>query len=614
MNTSRSSIPQQVRPGADASTVGLPLEQGQDGAGSEQIPAHLIPMLARYRTLKQLQDYFDSKQYVGRPSFWTGLKAEGGEPVPLRERAPCQIYPLPKNAVRQTCRFMLGEGHWPALRIETTEGDEASPEDRADASLGADDDDDFGLSEPDAEALKAGLDELVEKSGLQTTFRRIVERGLATGTSVVVFAIRRGRFSMEFPHARDCWPTFENDDPSGKLVQMTWAYRYRKQVPENDQLVTKTYWFRRDFTDTVTVSYAPVEETTDGKAPMWGARKTEEHKLGFCPVRWFRNGDFDSSSIDGLSLYDGLLDEIDAVNLALSQRHRGIHYHGTPQGWETGVEPGDGPEANARLAGSYSADEGRQTMGRVAKKGRPKGPDKIWSYQAPDAKVGLLETTGTAFDTTSKHVEDVRGRTLESMSVVIFNAETILKMGSSEMSAKLLRLLYAPLLALVADLRTSTWGPALIECLSVMVRMVVALEGKGIRIRKAKKLARLGRQFLVTTKADDEGDETTEEWSFPEIELAWGPSFEIGPSEIAGGIDGALKAKEGGLIATKTAAGFVAPFFGVKDTVAELKLVERDQAKATKINIKATADQTKAVAAATPQPQPPETPPKGPQA
>lgn len=417
---------------------------------------------------------------------------------------------------------------------------------------------------------------------------------------------------MEFPHARDCWPTFENDDPSGKLIRMTWAYRYRKQVPENDQLVTKIYWFRRDFTDTFTVNYAPVEETTDGKAPMWGAAKAEEHELGFCPVRWFRNGDFDSSSIDGLSLYDGLLDEIDAVNLALSQRHRGIHYHGTPQGWETGVEPGDGPEASARLAGSYSADEGRQTMGRVAKKGRPKGPDKIWSYQSPDAKIGLLETTGTAFDTTSKHVEDVRGRTLESMSVVIFNAEAILKMGSSEMSAKLLRLLYAPLLALVADLRTSTWGPALVECLSVMVRMIVALKGKGIRIRNAKKLARLGRQFLVATAPDVEGGETTDEWSFPEIELSWGPAFETGPSEISGGIDGALKAKEGGLIATKTAAGFVAPFFGVKDTVAELKLVERDQAKATKTNIKATADQAKAVAAATP--QPPQAPPEGPPA
>jgi hypothetical protein len=606
--------PQRHRAAATAASVGLPLEQGQDGIGSEAIPPHLIPTLARYAALKQLQEYFDSKQYAGRPDFWTGIKGTGGEPVPLRERAPCINYPLAKNAVRQTVRFMLGEGRWPALRVEHGEGDEGAeaPEPDGEEEDGAD----LGLSEAEAETLKAGLDELVEKSGLPTVFRRLVERGLATGTSVGVFTIRRGRFSVELPHARDCWPTFESDDPTLGVIRLTWAYRYRKQVPEGDQLVTKTFWFRRDFDAEATLIYPPVEETTDGKTPQWAAPRAEPHGLGFCPVLWFRNGDHGNADVDGVSLYDGLLNELDAVNLALSQRHRGIHYHGSPQPWETGVEPGDGPEATGRKAGSFSPDDtaGRQSHGKVSEKARKQGPDKMWSYQGDNVKVGLLEATGSTFDATSKHVEDVRGRALEAMGVVIFNAEATMQLGGSDMSAKLLRLIYAPLLALVADLRTATWGPALTACLGLMVRMIVALDGRGIRLRHAKRLAQLGKRFLVSTASAVEGEGPSDVWTFPELELVWGPSFESSPADVSGGIEGAVKASTGGLIAQKTAAGYVAPFFGVKDTVAELKAVEKERAKTQADAVKNEAARTAAVAAATPQPPAPQPPNEGPPA
>lgn len=562
---------------------------------SEAVPPHLIPTLARYAELKRYQDYFDSKQYEGRPDFWTGKDAEG-RVVPLRERAPCIVYPLPRNAVRQTSRFMLGEEQWPALRVEHAEGDEAEG-DEGDGSDGADE----GISEEDAEALRTGLEEIVAKARLRSIFKHIVERGLASCTSVAVLSLRRGRFVVDRPHARDCSPTFEGDDPGQPVKSMVWAYRFQKQVLVGTMLVPRTFWFRRDFTADATLIYEPVE---DKGTPVWGAPKVEPHGLGFCPVLWFRNAAPDNGSLDGTSLYHGLLNEIDAVNLALSQRHKGIHFHGTPQPYETGVEPGDGPEANARRADAYSPDDKGATHGQVAGPARAKGPDHIWSYQGESVRVSMLETSGASFEVTSKHVEDVRSRALEAMGVVIFNAESTIAMGSSDMSAKLLRLIYAPLLALIGDMRADTWGPALIDLLSMMVRMIVAVGGRGVRLRSARKLARLGARFTVRTASGVEGEEPIDVWSFPDVELIWGSSFEASPNDIASGIDSATKAKDGGHVARKTAATFVAPFFGVKDVDAELKLIDRERAAAQAESVKGEAARAKAVAEATP-PKPP---------
>lgn len=561
----------------------------------ERYSPHLLPELARYAKLSRLQAYYEDKQYKGRPDFFTGLNAEK-KVVPLRERAPCIITPLPRNCVRQTSRFMVGDGRWPALKIEAAEAD-----------------DENGVAElttKDAEDLKKGLEELVKKARLKPWFRRILERGMSEGTVPVTFALRRGRFRFELPHARDCWPTFRNNDPEDEVLRMVWCFRYCEEVEVDGRVEQQEFWFRRDYDETNVTSYARIPYIT-GQPPAWQIETAEPHGFGFCPVRWFRNMSDCASGIDGISLYDGLFNEFDALNMALSQRHRGIHYYGVPQPYETGVEDDDGPGQDGRKAapGYQSADgmpegKGMRFLGSVAlEKARRMAPDNVWSYRGENVKVGLAETSGAPFEATTKHVDDVRGRTLEAMGVVLFTAGDMLAKGVGDMTAKLLGMLYAPLLALVDDYRDATWGPALLEILTTLVRILGARGAKGVSLRNGKRLAELAKLWQV----DVEDGSTV--WMPPDVELLWGEHFTPSNDEMQAGVTMSVAAKDGGLIQAKSATEFVAPYFGVKDVEAEIAAIEADADLTAEKELErgvALADgQAQAKAAAMPPPAPP---------
>ncbi len=518
-------------------------------------PPELIETTARFKRLNKLDEYFKGTQYKGRPDFWTG----GPECVPLRERAPCVVYPLPKACVNQATRFTFGEGRFPTITAH-----EVKAEDAAAPGL--------TVSDAEAEVLEAAVAGLIEQASLRSVMRTLLRRGLACRTGVAVVALRGGKYCIDLPHPKNCIPVFV--DPSTcELASLTIVYRFTKEVydPKAKVLLTKQFWYRRDITVDAYVVYQDAE-IVQGKDVEWLVDKgqTIRHGLGLCPAIWIPNLREDDGDPDGCSLYEGLEDEFDALNFALSQRHRGINYWGVPQPWENLGPDGTVNAATGRAALVKKDGDGRGFTPAGGHRARKAAPDQIWTYRVEKAEVGLLETTGKAFDAATKHVLDVRARILEAIDVVLMDPATIA--GKGDISAKALSYMYAPLLALVDELRECWWTKGLQRILGMMFRIMARLGGVGIYVPGVDQATPIAQRFLVDGI-----------WFPPPLTPVWGEYFSPSNAEIQAGVTTAVAAK-GVLVTQETATKYVANYFGVQDVddeIEELTAKQEEEQAAT---------------------------------
>lgn len=526
--------------------------------------------LPRHRRLAQFRKYLDSKQYDGRADFFTGLKPGDPKPVPLRERKPCIIYPLPRSAANQVVRFTFGESRFPTINVEEIDSDSSVAGET--------------LSKDEAETLETFISSLVEYCNIKPAMRRFMRAGLAVGTTCAILSLKRGVIDLQLANAEDVLVTFQDGDPTSEPKLAVWAYQYTDSVPDaQGHPQPKSFWFRQDISESEFIEYERVEAKS-GERPQWRVSRVVPHGFGFCPVIWGRNViDADSRDVDGVSLFDNLLEEFDALNFALSQRHRGINFWGVPQPWETGVEEDDGPQADGRRSrGGYSPAGVDPPHGKVeilGADGRPAvrvSPDNKWSYRNENSKVGLLETTGKAFEAGTNHVNDIRSRALEAMSVVLVNVSEVMnRTAQNQMSAKFLELAYEPLLALVDEMRHCWWPFGLKAILSAALRIVAVRKGEGLYIPGAKKASKILERFFVTVTGAD-GKETNL-WMAPRMTPAWGDYFSAGPEEIEKAVETATKAKDANLIPAEDASKAVLPYYGRDDTQEALAEIEADK-------------------------------------
>lgn len=519
----------------------------------------------RYRELTCLDAYLRGTQYDGRPDWFDGTNSKG-EVVPLHERKPCVIYPLPAASVGQAVRFAVGEGRFPGVTVDDVDEDEA-------VAPG------LTVSEAEAEALTALVTQVIENACLKSASRILMRTGMSTRTAPAIVSVRRGKFVLEMPRPQDCIPKFIDNDPSADVEAMVWCYQHMKPVDQSGAIIEKPHWFRQDITATEFITYedAPIEH---GRKARWEIKDRREHGLGFCPVVWIRNmPEAHCSDIDGTAFYGAMLDEFDALNFSLSQRHRGIRYFGTPQAYETNVSDDELPADVGRRAKPLKGADGTGKyhpedpmggpFGVTPKKARKAAPDQIWSYKGP-ASLGVLETTGKAFEVTSKHVLDIRARVLEALNVVLLDPETAMK---QDLAGVALERLFSPMLAMVDELREHWWEHGIAKIIGMMLRIIAVTGGKGLFIPGARKAAPMLARFTVQTEAGPL-------WVPPRMTPAWGDYFSPGPDDVQKGVDSAEKASAAGLITKKTAARYVAPYFGVNDPEAEADEAEEESLEA----------------------------------
>jgi hypothetical protein len=377
--------------------------------------------------------------------------------------------------------------------------------------------------------------------------------------------------------AEHCTPEF---DSSGAVASLTIEYPFIVERIERDCIRAVCMLYRRVIDAEKDVAYEPVE-IRDGVEPAFTAIASEVvHGLGFCPVVWYaikRKGQ-KAGEVDGCAVHADLLDEVDALCFALSQRHRAALYSGDPQMVETGVARDEDVAPTGREPVATMKDL-RDAGGRTytgfgyaerPRNSRRKGAGTVWRYESPEAKVAMLTLPGDALRAIDEHARDLDDRISQALGYTKASPETI----KGALSGKALGFLYARTTAHCDRLRQDLWDSFMRPALSMLLRMAHVID-KGAPgslyvpgIGKARKvLARFSR-------TDEAG---ALRWMPPRLTPTWGRYFEQSADDDLAEVRLAKEAFAAGLVTRELAIERLRGVFAF-DSASELaKAIEAGQ-------------------------------------
>lgn len=492
----------------------------------------------RYWRLQALEAMWDGLQYDGRPSFWDAT-------VPLRERAPVVQSQIVRAAGQRVSSLLFGERTFPAITVN----------DRG-----------YGVTLSPAEKLILSdlVSELGEALGLRTRMGAMLEQGIKCGTAVAFARLCDGLPHLDLKPAKWCSPRL---DARGSPREVVIEY----QTLGTDGL---QYVYRRVVGETADVTYPPVENK--GRAIDWTQvvpDPTKTYGLEFCPATWVRSmGDPTSEGIDidGCALFQGLSDEVEGLDFALSQLHRTAQYNGEPQIARIGV---DGTpqatgvtSANTESRFSWFNSVGSFRFGGGAKNGSSairKAPGTIWDMPA-GGDVKMVESTGAGAKIIESDVGALRRLLLDAVGVVMADPDLL---GKGELSARALSLLYAPTLALADNLRAE-WGAVLREIVNKFLRLCVTdmALAHGVHLASWRAAVPILRRF-----------KTGGRWIDVPLALKWGRYFEPSTQEVYAAVQAAslgVKSTAGGqVMSVAHAVHYLAETLGTEDVDGEIAAI-----------------------------------------
>jgi hypothetical protein len=452
--------------------------------------------------LDQLERYVVGTQYEGRDSFMYPQTD-----APLLERAPNIIYPIVRAAIRQHVDFALGDGKFPRL------------------STRLDDDDVIDVSEEERKAIDGYMLSAVQSSRLQDAAQDALEAAEMCGTAVAVCVARDGILEIDIQRAKWCTPTFATNGRDLDSVDI--RYPYIDIFTDGDgRLRARALMFRRVVDRVADTVFQPavIPETGEPRFVVDEA-KSVNHGLGFCPVVWyaFRKGCLRVDNVDGEAVHAELLDEIDALNFALSMRGRAALYSGDPQMYEIGVDEAATPGPTGATSADMSPEKafwrnGWSGMAERKKTARQKGAGVVWRYGNADAKVGMLTLPGDALQALDKHALDLEEKIGNVLGHTRIHPEEV----KGALSGKALAFMYARTTSVVDRIRRDFWDGFLQPTLSMLLRITqrVVSDGKKLYVAGANRAAPALAKFEIDGR-----------WICPRIRPQWGPYFDLTPTE-----------------------------------------------------------------------------------
>lgn len=544
----------------------------------------------RFRKLDALTRYVDGTQYDGKPHFlYPGIDC------PLHERAPCIVDPIVETAIAQHVDFAIGEKRFPKLTTGASEDE---------SDLGG-----SGLTERQSKTLDQFIAVLVDHARLQDVSQDALGAAEACGTACVILAARDGCLEAESIDAKEAEPTFGPDGKS--LVKVEHRRPYIDITKGQDGVLrAKCLVYRRVIDEQADTVYVPAEAPPDGKEPSWSVDKAKsaKHSLGFVPAVWwrFRVGSRRIDNVDGEALHRALFDEIDALNTALSQRHRAALYAGDPQLWETGVDEneqvapmGEEPRAGV-VTGHHIVDGQPVSYSKFGFNERPrggarrKGAGTVWRYQSAESQVGMLTLPGDALKSLDEHCSDLEDKIHRALSYTAASPESV----KGAMSGKALAFLFARTTTFVDRLRRDLWDGFLCPLLSVALRLVHVLEQRAA-----------GSLFLTGTKKalpiltrfvrEQEGSAA---WMPPRIKPTWGAYFDASAEDEKATVETAKAAFEAKLVTREIAVEKLRGIFAFESAaeIAEQLDKEAEEAEAKQAEMMAEQAAAKAPPGAKP--------------
>lgn len=489
--------------------------------------------------LSKLRKYVDGTQYEGREDFFSP-KTD----CPLLERAPCIVYPAVESAIRQHIDLAIGEGRFPKLTTGIGEDD-------------TDLDDLFGLSEDDSKTFDAFLCQLAEHARYQDVCADALESAEATSSAAVVYSVRDGYLSGELVDPINATATFSTNGRDVERLEIRYPFIDLYQGEEN-KIRARCLLYRRVIDSTSDTVYVPAVAPSDGREPRWQVDKdrTADHGLGFCPVVWyaFKRRVRKANDNDGHAIHETLLDELDALNFSLSQRHRAALYCGDPQMIETGVSR-DEQVAPAGSAPRATIKELRDSDGRLIygfgyserpRSARRKGAGTVWRYENEQAKVAMLTLPGDALQAVTDHCEDV----LAKIEAVLGYTATSPEQVKGALSGKALGFLFARTTAFVDRVRRDFWDGFMLPSLSMMLRIVHAIAKVS---PDSLYVAGIRKAMPILERFQREVEGAGSQWFCPRIRPVWGRYFDNGPEDEKLTIESCAMAFEKGIMTRELA-------------------------------------------------------------
>ena len=512
--------------------------------------------------------FVDGTIYDGRPAFDDDASGK-----PLGERRPSVIYPGVRNAIESLGDMVFGDQGFPGVTSAPSEDDSKFEDD--------------GLSEDDSAVLDHGVSKIIEQSRLRIVATQILAKAQAAGPVAILISVRAAKLRVSTIDALNCTPEFDTVDPE-RVKSLVVSYRYSTKERDQTDGVLKhhVYQYRRVIDEKADTTFAPVEIFRDTQFPVPSQVKERvPHGLGFCPIVWYAHAkdESESASRDGHPIHWGLLTVIDAINQALSQRHRAALYCGDPQVIETGVEDDD---MRMPTAGSTAENAGRTTdstgwgsplntrlgTGTTSNVQRKKGAGTVWRYTGEGSKVMLLSLAGDALNVLKEDGDDLKAMLRESLSIVHLDPEVL--SGAGDISGKTLAFIFKQQIAAANSLREEVWTGCLLPVLGMLLRVVLTVE-TGLYLPGAKMLRPILERYVREVEGQTDGV-----WFDPPLRPVWGQYFEASDADEQAKVTTVKAAHDGGLITGESAAEKLKPVFkDIKDTTAYVEGVKKYRAE-----------------------------------
>lgn len=562
----------------------------------------------RAKSIAQLRAYVDGTQYDGRCDWF----ASGENVPPLYERKPCVVDPIVCNAISQKVDLVCGEGRFPDITSRAAYdilGDYELPQDNEGRTLEEGD--------PGHEAAESGPEKVDEEvaskvdkclatleksSKLRKVAREALDDAMGCKSVAVIFGVRSNRPFAELVRGEWCTPELNAE---GECTSITIMYGFVEIVTDGDRQRAVPKMFHRVIDESRDVTYIPKEilasmNELNMQLLRWqeNPELTVSHGLGFCPVRWYQHlaGAWVAGSFDGHAIHENNLDEIDAYNFSLSQRHRAALYAGDPQWTEIGVELGYNPSGRGRPANvmHQSTPQGGPVSGGAAFTGevhkggyidgssstgkgtRKKGPGEIWQYSGDpsEIEVQLHTLPGDALKALEDNAKDLERKLEKAFGIVAMDPERIPK--GNVLAASAMKTLKAYMHASCDRIRADFGECFLLPAYGMLLRIAVV---KKLRIPGIKE---------ATDLLERVGEDWS--WSSPPFELTWGDYDTPDPADQLALVNTMMLAQEAGFATKRVCVTVLKGILGVGQNIdAYLEELEKQKAEDDKAE-QATAD------------------------
>lgn len=503
----------------------------------KQLASVSIPSLAgdaRFCALDKLDAYHRSTQYDHFKYDWDGRYRGYGDTAPIqpgwyvphRERKPSVNVEMGKLIVSRFTAMTMGEDQFPQVQV---------------------------LGDADAEDYVKAM---IRASRFESKLLEARDKGGACGTAVMSFAFVDGKPRVSVHRAKHMRVLQWHDRYEFRPAVVLKCYRYTRSELVDGRPKEVAYYYVRLWTMDSETVWEPIPEA-DARKEDWMARlpsHTVRHSYGECPVYWAQNLP-DSDSEDGLSDFDGLLDDFDELNRLMSA---------TSKGTIANVDP------TLVVKMDPAANHGSLRKGSENAIFSPNGAN-------------YLELTGTSINTALGLAKQLIQYLLDVSGVVLVDPSQI---AGAARSAAALRLIFKPMINQCNKIRSQYGDLLAAPMLEGMLRAARSVQSSGGEIyvtedgRRVQDQPTISLPPRVETTYDDDGNATVRRTerapgTAEDIDLRWPDYFKNTPQDVAAAVQSASNAR-GVLVSDRTATRFVAGDFGVEDVDAEVQMLKKE--------------------------------------